>query len=113
MPHGKTTMAPQLWRRQLEAGATGIAAADTVQARVMAAAGVPMILITERGHGQAGLQWIADELRATRLHLSCVASTHDGVRLAAAALRPPRPLPSSLNSAIRAVAPVAERSTRR
>ena len=37
-PHGKTTMAPQIWRRQLDAGA-GITAATAVQARVMIAAG--------------------------------------------------------------------------
>ena len=27
-PHGKTTMAPQLWRRQLDAGAWGITRRD-------------------------------------------------------------------------------------
>ena len=32
-PHGKTTMAPQLWWRQLEAGAWGISAATAAQAR--------------------------------------------------------------------------------
>ena len=92
MPHGKTTMAPQLWRRQLEAGATGTLA-DTVQARVMAAAGVPMILIANEVTDEAGLRGSRTSC-ATRLHLSCVASTYDGVRLAAAALRgAPRPLP--------------------
>jgi D-serine deaminase-like pyridoxal phosphate-dependent protein len=94
MPHGKTTMAPQLWRRQLEAGATGIAAADTVQARVMAAAGVPMILIANEVTDEAGLRWIADELRDPPASLMCCVDSADGVRLAAAALRGvPRPLP--------------------
>ncbi len=38
-------MAPQLWRRQLDAGAWGITAATVGQARVMLAAGVPRVLI--------------------------------------------------------------------
>ena len=44
-PHGKTTMAPQLWRRQLDAGAWGISAATVAQARVMIAAGVQRVMI--------------------------------------------------------------------
>src|SRR5918994_6919660 len=32
-PHGKTTMAPAIWRRQLEAGAWGITAATPSQVR--------------------------------------------------------------------------------
>ena len=44
-PHGKTTMAPQLWDRQLAAGAWGITAATVRQARVMRSAGVGRVLI--------------------------------------------------------------------
>lgn len=40
MPHGKTTMAPALWRRQLDAGATGITVATGWQAAVALEAGV-------------------------------------------------------------------------
>jgi D-serine deaminase-like pyridoxal phosphate-dependent protein len=43
MPHGKTTMAPELWRRQLEAGATGITVATGWQADVALRAGVPTV----------------------------------------------------------------------
>lgn len=43
MPHGKTTMAPELWRRQLEAGATGITVATGWQAHVALSAGVPTV----------------------------------------------------------------------
>ena len=43
-PHGKTTMAPQLWRRQLDAGAWGIAAATAAQARVMRAMTVTAVM---------------------------------------------------------------------
>lgn len=43
-PHGKTTMSPSLWRRQLDAGAWAITVATPAQARVAAAHGVPRIL---------------------------------------------------------------------
>jgi D-serine deaminase-like pyridoxal phosphate-dependent protein len=39
-PHGKTTMAPALWRRQLDAGAWGITVATASQLWVAVAAGV-------------------------------------------------------------------------
>ena len=42
-------MAPQLWRRQLDAGAWGITAATVAQARVMLAAGVRARADRERG----------------------------------------------------------------
>lgn len=45
MPHGKTTMAPALWRRQLAAGATGITVATGWQADVALRAGVSTVQI--------------------------------------------------------------------
>ncbi|MCD0446551.1 alanine racemase [Glycomyces sp. A-F 0318] len=47
-PHGKATMAPQLWRRQLEAGAAGITVATPFQAGVARHFGVPRILIANQ-----------------------------------------------------------------
>jgi D-serine deaminase-like pyridoxal phosphate-dependent protein len=44
-PHGKTTMAPQLWSRQLQAGAWGITVATPAQLRVALTFGVPRILL--------------------------------------------------------------------
>src|SRR5262249_52631303 len=43
-PHGKTTMAPQLLARQLDAGAWAITAATVSQAEIMRAHGVPRVL---------------------------------------------------------------------
>lgn len=45
MPHGKTTMSPVLWNRQLAAGATGITVATGWQADVALRAGVPTVQI--------------------------------------------------------------------
>jgi D-serine dehydratase len=44
-PHGKTTMCPQLFERQLQAGAWGMTVATFAQARVALAVGVKRLLI--------------------------------------------------------------------
>ena len=63
-PHGKTTMAPQLYARQLEAGAWAITAATIGQVRVMRAFGVPRVLMANELVQPAGLRWLAAELAA-------------------------------------------------
>ncbi|MEU6246149.1 alanine racemase [Glycomyces sp. NPDC047010] len=47
-PHGKATMAPQLWRRQLDAGAAAITVATSFQAGVARHFGVPRIVIANQ-----------------------------------------------------------------
>ena len=47
-PHGKTTMSPQLFQRQLDAGAWGITFANVFQLRVGVAAGVRRALIANQ-----------------------------------------------------------------
>src|SRR5262249_61920008 len=63
-PHGKTTMAPQLFSRQLDAGAWGITAATISQARMYRAFGVQRILLANELVEPASLRWLADELAA-------------------------------------------------
>ncbi|QXJ23252.1 amino acid deaminase [Actinomadura graeca] len=63
-PHGKTTMAPQLWRRQLDAGAWGITLANLPQVRVARAFGVRRVLLANALLDPAGLAWIAGRLEA-------------------------------------------------
>ena len=93
-PHGKTTMAPQLWRRQLKAGAWGITAATVGHARVMVAAGVPRVLIANEVTDPAAIAWIAAQLRDTDAEILCAVDSSAGVELLAAGLHPvPRPLP--------------------
>jgi len=95
-PHGKTTMAPQLWRRQLDAGAWGISAATAAQARVMRAAGVPRILVANPLTDVAAIRWAAHDLRDDASELACYVDSERGVELLEAVLReeaPPRPLP--------------------
>ncbi|WP_242882429.1 alanine racemase [Actinomadura litoris] len=58
-PHGKTTMAPQLWRRQLDAGAWGITLANLPQIRVARAFGVRRIQLANTLLDPVGLGWLA------------------------------------------------------
>ena len=61
-PHGKTTMAPAIFRRQVEAGAWAITVANPWQAEVAVDAGIERILIANEVVDDAGLAWIGDLL---------------------------------------------------
>lgn len=58
-PHGKTTMSPELFRRQLDAGAWGITFANVFQLRVGVAAGVRRALIANQVQQSADLAGLA------------------------------------------------------
>jgi D-serine dehydratase len=62
-PHGKTTMSPQLFRRQLAAGAWAISAATPGQAGLMRAAGIPRILLANELVDPNAIRWLAAEYR--------------------------------------------------
>lgn len=93
-PHGKTTMAPQLYARQLEYGAWGISVANFAQLRVARAFGVRRVVVANQLLDAAGLRWVAAELaRDPEFHLLCFADSVRGVELMAAALHgTPRPV---------------------
>ena len=57
-PHGKTTMSPELFRRQLDAGAWGITFANVTQLAIGAAAGVRRALIANQVMAAADLAGI-------------------------------------------------------
>ncbi|MEU1280184.1 alanine racemase [Streptomyces sp. NPDC005805] len=63
-PHGKTSMSPQLFARQLERGAWGITAAVPHQVRVYRAFGIRRIFLANEVVDAAALRWIAGELAA-------------------------------------------------
>ncbi|MEO8423541.1 MAG: alanine racemase [Actinomycetota bacterium] len=94
-PHGKTTMAPQLWRRQLDAGAWGITAATVTQARVMRAAGVPQILLANELVDAVSIDWAAAQLADPAFAFVCYVDSDRGVDILEERLRalhPDRPL---------------------
>jgi D-serine deaminase-like pyridoxal phosphate-dependent protein len=86
-PHGKTTMAPQLFSRQLDAGAWAITAATVSQARMYRAFGVQRILLANELVEPASLRWLADELAAApELEFYCLVDSVRQVEAMAEAL---------------------------
>jgi D-serine dehydratase len=61
-PHGKTTMAPQLFARQIEAGAWGLTAATPAQLAVYRHYGVQRILYANELVEAHVIDWLAQEL---------------------------------------------------
>lgn len=59
-PHGKTTLAPEIMRRQLAAGAWGITVANPSQARVALVSGAKRILIANLVVDGAGIRVLGD-----------------------------------------------------
>jgi len=93
LPHGKTTMAPQLWERQLRAGAGGITAATPAQLRAMQAVGVARMLLANELVDVGAIAWIARTLDVA--DVACWVDSVDGVTLLAdglAASAAPMPL---------------------
>jgi D-serine deaminase-like pyridoxal phosphate-dependent protein len=87
-PHGKTTMAPWLFARQLEHGAWGITLANFAQLRVARAFGVRTVVLANQLVDAAGLRWVAAELaRDPGFRLLCFADSVRGVELMSAGLR--------------------------
>ncbi|MFG2193149.1 amino acid deaminase [Streptomyces sp. NPDC048639] len=63
-PHGKTSMSPQLFERQIDRGAWGITAAVPHQARVYRAFGIRRIFLANELVDAAALRWLSGELDA-------------------------------------------------
>ncbi len=63
-PHGKTTLAPALFRQQAEDGAWAITAATAHHARLYRRFGVSRIFLANQLIGAANIAWIIDELAA-------------------------------------------------
>ena len=61
-PHGKTSMAPQLWKQQLDAGSWAITLATGWQVQVARAFGVERIILANAEIDPVALTWIAAEL---------------------------------------------------
>ncbi|MEU4208680.1 amino acid deaminase [Streptomyces sp. NPDC026206] len=87
-PHGKTSMAPQLFERQLAHGAWGITAATPAQVRVYRAFGVQRIFLANEVVDAAALRLLAAELAADPdFRLVTYVDSVRGVELMDAALR--------------------------
>ncbi|PAU72943.1 amino acid deaminase [Vreelandella alkaliphila] len=78
-PHGKTTMAPALFQRQLQAGAWGITLATAPQCRAAYANGVTRLIMANQLVGQANMAIIASLLEQG-VTFYCVVDSQDNVR---------------------------------
>lgn len=78
-PHGKTTMTPALFHRQLQAGAWGITLATAPQCRAAFANGVPRLLMANQLVGQANMAIVA-KLIEQGADFYCIVDSHENVR---------------------------------
>ncbi|MFZ3596598.1 amino acid deaminase [Streptomyces sp. BH104] len=86
-PHGKTSMAPQLFHRQLEHGAWGITLAVPHQVRVAREFGIDRIFLANELVDAAALKWLSRELDADpSFRFICYVDSVRGVELMQAAL---------------------------
>jgi len=80
-PHGKTTMAPQLFQQQLEDGAWGITVANVPQLRMCRNWGVSRVLIANQVVGPQELRGMMTELREfPELEVFCLVDSVVNVR---------------------------------
>ncbi|WP_285723834.1 alanine racemase [Psychromicrobium xiongbiense] len=63
-PHGKTTMAPQLWARQLDRGAWGVTVANLAQLRVAVHFGVGTVMVANSLTDPIAIRWAAEQAAA-------------------------------------------------
>ncbi len=86
-PHGKTSMAPQLFHRQIERGAWGVTLAVPHQVRVAREFGVERVFLANELVDAAALRWVAAEQDADpAFRFVCYVDSVRGVELMEAAL---------------------------
>ncbi len=95
MPHGKTTMAPALWQRQLDAGCPGITLATMGQVRTARTFGLDSVMLANAVVDARSLRWLAGQLADPGFRFVSWADSLDTVDAMERALREagtPRPV---------------------
>lgn len=77
-PHGKTTMTPALFRRQIAAGAWGITLATAIQCQAAFAHGISRLLMANQLIGEANMAIVAELIEAGA-DFYCVVDSHANV----------------------------------
>jgi D-serine deaminase-like pyridoxal phosphate-dependent protein len=75
MPHGKTTMAPALWQRQLDAGSLGISLATMGQVRTARTFGLDSIMLAGAVVDDRSLRYLAAQLADPEFRFVCWADS--------------------------------------
>ena len=103
-PHGKTTMSPQLFKRQLDDGAWGITVANTHQLQVARDHGVKRVVMANQLIGKQAIRYVMNALKTDPgFDFYCLVDSVEGVRMlaeAAAKQKPGRPLQVLLEGGI-------------
>jgi D-serine dehydratase len=87
-PHGKTTMSPALFRRQLEHGAWAMTVATAQQIQVCRGMGIKRIVLANQLIGRQAIRYVLDELAAHKdFEFYCLVDSAAGVALLADAAR--------------------------
>ncbi|KAF1029973.1 MAG: D-threonine aldolase [Burkholderia plantarii] len=78
-PHGKTTMAPQLFRRQIEAGAWGITLATAHQVRAAYHGGISRVLLANQLVGRHNMAIVAELLSDPDFEFFCLVDSAENI----------------------------------
>ncbi|HEY3840244.1 MAG TPA: hypothetical protein VGL72_26910, partial [Bryobacteraceae bacterium] len=79
-PHGKTTMCPQIFARQMSAGACAMTVATVPQARICLDNGIRRILIANQVAGEANIRALAAAMnRHPEAEFCCLVDSVEGV----------------------------------
>ncbi len=79
-PHGKTTMTPRIFERQIKAGAWGITVATASQAVICAETGIQRIVIANQVVGHANVRSLAAMMKTDpTLELLCLVDSAEGI----------------------------------
>lgn len=85
-PHGKTTLAPSIFRRQMDAGAWGISVGTISQVVLCRSFGIPRVFLANELVDPAGIAWLLDEFdRDAAFEFLCYLDSPAGVHLLAKA----------------------------
>ena len=76
-PHGKTTMAPRLFQRQLQSGAWGMTLATAQQTRVAHQYGVRRVLMANQLVGKQNMEIVASLVRDKNFEYYCLVDSVD------------------------------------
>ncbi len=85
-PHGKTTMAPQLWQQLLDGGAWGITLATAWQVQLARSFGVRRIILANELIDPVALHWLGVELADPAFEFTCWVDSLEVVALMRAGL---------------------------
>ncbi len=85
-PHGKTTMAPQLWQQLLDGGAWGITLATAWQVQLARSFGIRRIILANELIDPVALRWLGVELADPTFEFTCWVDSVEVVELMRAGL---------------------------